>query len=218
MQITEPDHSRNTTSFPRTASSHDSAVVVDALHRRYGGPSGFEAVRGVSFTVERGEIFALLGTNGAGKTSTLEVVEGLSRPTRGRVSILGLDPVTDRRAVRPRIGIMLQQGGFPADLTVTETAKMWAGTLSHPRPVGEVLEMVGLDQRSGVGVKSLSGGERRRLDLALAPLAATVHQRSRSPRRPVTWDGAQLPVLNGRQTGASNRHEAVQIARRHGWI
>jgi len=146
----------------------ESAVVVDGLHRRFGGPTGFEAVRGVSFTVERGEVFALLGTNGAGKTSTLEVVEGLSKPTKGRVSILGLDPVADRWAVRPRIGIMLQQGGFPSDLTVTETAKMWAGTLSRPRPVDEALEMVDLAQRATVVVKSLSGGERRRLDLALA--------------------------------------------------
>ncbi|MEJ7772571.1 MAG: ATP-binding cassette domain-containing protein [Geodermatophilaceae bacterium] len=157
MQITDPDISRTTR--PTTAmQERDSPVVVDGLHRRYGGPSGYEAVRGVSFTVDSGEIFALLGTNGAGKTSTLEVVEGLSRPTRGKVSILGLDPIADRRKVRPRIGIMLQQGGFPSDLTVTETARMWAGTLSRPRAVCEALEMVDLAQRATGGVKSLSGG------------------------------------------------------------
>ncbi|TDE12264.1 ABC transporter ATP-binding protein [Jiangella asiatica] len=143
-------------------------IEVTDLRRQYAG--GFEAVRGATFSVVRGELFALLGTNGAGKTSTLEVVEGLARPSGGRVRVLGRDPHTDRAAVRPRIGVMLQQGGFPADLTVAETAAMWAGTLTSPRPVGEVLELVGLNHRVGVTIKQLSGGERRRLDLALAVL------------------------------------------------
>ncbi|PZF79674.1 ABC transporter ATP-binding protein [Jiangella anatolica] len=143
-------------------------IEVSGVRRSYGD---YEAVRGVTFSVARGELFALLGTNGAGKTSTLEVVEGLARPGGGRVQVLGRDPWADRAAVRPRIGVMLQAGGFPGDLTVTETAVMWAGTLTAPRPVGEALELVDLAHRAGIAVKQLSGGERRRLDLALAVLA-----------------------------------------------
>ncbi|WP_211658997.1 ABC transporter ATP-binding protein [Phytoactinopolyspora halophila] len=143
-------------------------IDVEDLSRRYAG--GFEAVREVSFSVRRGELFALLGTNGAGKTSTLEVLEGLAEPSGGRVRVLGFDPGRARASVRPRIGIMLQEGGFPGDLTVDETARMWAGTLTSSRPVGEALEMVELAHRSKVAVAQLSGGERRRLDLALAVL------------------------------------------------
>jgi ABC-2 type transport system ATP-binding protein len=147
-------------------------ITVQDLRRRYGpaGPRGFEAVRGVSFSVRRGELFALLGTNGAGKTSTLEVIEGLALPTAGTVRVLGHDPYRARRLVRPRVGIMLQDAGFPADLTVVETGRLWAGTLTSPRPVEEALELVDLQQRGRVGVKQLSGGEKRRLDLALALL------------------------------------------------
>ncbi|ELS54424.1 putative ABC transporter ATP-binding subunit [Streptomyces viridochromogenes Tue57] len=134
----------------------------------YGG--GFEAVRGITFSVARGEIFALLGTNGAGKTSTVELLEGLARPAGGRVRVLGHDPYAERAAVRPRTGVMLQEGGFPSELTVAETARMWAGCVSGARPEDEVLELVGLAGKSGVRVKQLSGGERRRLDLALALL------------------------------------------------
>ncbi|MFI1014689.1 ABC transporter ATP-binding protein [Streptomyces sp. NPDC020965] len=143
-------------------------ITVDDLRRRYTG--GFEAVSGVTFAVPRGEIFALLGTNGAGKTSTVELLEGLATPSGGTVRVLGHDPYRERAAVRPRIGVMLQEGGFPSDLTVAETARMWAGCTSRARPVGEALELVGLGERSGVRVKQLSGGERRRLDLALALL------------------------------------------------
>ncbi|USX54142.1 ABC transporter ATP-binding protein [Lentzea sp. HUAS12] len=144
------------------------AIEVRGLTRRYSG--GFEAVRGVSFEVERGEMFALLGTNGAGKTSTVEVVEGLSRPAEGTVRVLGHDPFAERSSVRPRMGVMLQEGGFPPDLTVSEAARMWAGTLTSPRPVEEALTLVDLAHRASVRVKQLSGGERRRLDLALALL------------------------------------------------
>jgi ABC-2 type transport system ATP-binding protein len=146
------------------------AIEVRGLRRRFGGPGGFEAVRDVSFSVERGELFALLGTNGAGKTSTLEVIEGLTRPSGGSVRVLGHDPFDARAAVRPRMGVMLQEGGFPPDLTVAETARMWAGTLTGPRPVAEALALVDLGHRAKVRVKQLSGGERRRLDLALAIL------------------------------------------------
>ncbi|MDH6550263.1 ABC-2 type transport system ATP-binding protein [Streptomyces sp. SAI-117] len=147
---------------------HEHVIEVTGLRRVYGG--GFEAVRGISFSVARGEIFALLGTNGAGKTSTVELLEGLARPTEGRIRVLGHDPYSERAAVRPRTGVMLQEGGFPSELTVAETARMWAGCVSGARPPLEVLELVGLARRTGVRVKQLSGGERRRLDLALALL------------------------------------------------
>ena len=147
-------------------------IKVEELRRRYGpaGRHGFDAVRGVSFSVRGGELFALLGTNGAGKTSTLEVLEGLTLPTSGVVRVLGRDPYRGRRLVRPRIGIMLQEGGFPGDLTVAETGRMWAGTLTSSRPVEEALDLVDLRHRADVRVKQLSGGERRRLDLAVAVL------------------------------------------------
>ncbi|MGW7523637.1 ABC transporter ATP-binding protein [Streptomyces sp. NPDC054783] len=149
---------------------HEHVIEVADLKRVYGG--GFEAVRGISFSVARGEIYALLGTNGAGKTSTVELLEGLTAPAAGRVRVLGHDPYRERTAVRPRTGVMLQEGGFPAELTVAETARMWAGCTSGARPEAEAeaLELVGLSRRADVRVKQLSGGERRRLDLALALL------------------------------------------------
>ncbi|MFD9032107.1 ABC transporter ATP-binding protein [Streptomyces sp. NPDC059567] len=143
-------------------------IEADDLRRTYSG--GFEAVNGISFAVPQGEIFALLGTNGAGKTSTVELLEGLAAPSGGTVHVLGHDPYRERAAVRPRIGIMLQEGGFPSDLTVTETVRMWAGCTTGARPTGEALEQVGLGPRAHVRIKQLSGGERRRLDLALALL------------------------------------------------
>lgn len=145
-----------------------SVIEVSDLRRRYGGKQGFEAVRGVSFDVRAGELFALLGTNGAGKTSALEVAEGIAKPTAGEVRVLGRDPFTERTRVRRHMGIMLQHGGLPDDLSVRKTAEMWAGTLDAPRPLAESLEMVELTERADVRVASLSGGERRRLDLALA--------------------------------------------------
>ncbi|MEU0656204.1 ABC transporter ATP-binding protein [Streptomyces albogriseolus] len=143
-------------------------IEVTGLRRVYGG--GFEAVRGIDFTVRRGEIFALLGTNGAGKTSTVELLEGLAPPAGGRVRVLGHDPYSERAAVRHRTGVMLQEGGFPSELTVAETARMWAGCVSGARPTEDVLTLVGLETKAGVRVKQLSGGQRRRLDLALALL------------------------------------------------
>ncbi len=146
-----------------------SVIQVSGLHRRYGtGKSSFAAVRGVDLTVRRGELFALLGTNGAGKTSLLEVVEGIAPPSEGTARVLGSDPYRERHLVRPRTGIMLQEAGFPSDLTTVETARMWHGTLGAPMPAEAALDLVGLGHRARVQVKSLSGGERRRLDLALA--------------------------------------------------
>ncbi|MFC5801399.1 ATP-binding cassette domain-containing protein, partial [Streptomyces formicae] len=103
-------------------SDDDPEQVIEArgLRRSYTG--GFEAVSGITFSVARGEVFALLGTNGAGKTSTVELLEGLAAPSGGTVRVLGHDPYRERAAVRPRIGVMLQEGGFPSELTVAETA------------------------------------------------------------------------------------------------
>ncbi|MFD8009927.1 ABC transporter ATP-binding protein [Streptomyces sp. NPDC058955] len=144
------------------------AIEANDLRRTYAG--GFEAVRGLSLSVPRGEIFALLGTNGAGKTSTVELLEGLAAPTGGTARVLGHDPYRERAVVRPRIGVMLQEGGFPSDLTVAETVRMWAGCTSGARPAAEALGAVGLTGREKVRIKQLSGGERRRLDLACALL------------------------------------------------
>ncbi|WP_405992314.1 ABC transporter ATP-binding protein [Streptomyces sp. NBC_00986] len=149
---------------------HEHVIEVTDLRRVYGG--GFEAVRGITFSVRRGEVFALLGTNGAGKTSTVELLEGLAPASGGRVRVLGHDPYSERAAVRPRTGVMLQEGGFPSELTVAETARMWAGCTSGARPEAEALALVGLARRADVRVKQLSGGERRRLDLALALLGS----------------------------------------------
>ncbi|MDX3315064.1 ABC transporter ATP-binding protein [Streptomyces sp. ME08-AFT2] len=148
--------------------TNEHVIEVTDLRRVYGGE--FAAVRGISFHVRPGEVFALLGTNGAGKTSTVEVLEGLARPDGGRIRVLGHDPYTERTAVRPRTGVMLQEGGFPSELTVAETARMWAGCVSGARPAEEALALVGLAERADIRVKQLSGGERRRLDLALAVL------------------------------------------------
>ncbi|MFF3497024.1 ABC transporter ATP-binding protein [Streptomyces sp. NPDC002795] len=152
--------------------TNERVIDVTDLRRVYGDgtKSAYEAVSGVSFSVNRGELFALLGTNGAGKTSTVELIEGLAAPAGGRVRVLGHDPYSERERVRPRIGVMLQDGGFPSELTAAETVRMWAGCTSGARPAAEALEMVGLGRRGDVRVKQLSGGEKRRLDLALATL------------------------------------------------
>ena len=142
-------------------------IVADNVTRTYGK---FAAVDGVSFHVAQGELVALLGSNGAGKTSLLEVLQGSTRSNGGRVQVFGLDPIADRAAVRQRSGIMLQEAGFAKDLTVRETLVMWAGTLTAPRPVEESLAMCSLENRANIRVGSLSGGERRRLDLAMATL------------------------------------------------
>ena len=147
----------------------DPIVRAEALSRRYGrGRDSHLAVDALDLEIRRGEVFGLLGTNGAGKTSTLEVLEGLARPTGGSVSVFGHDPYRERRRVRPRQGLMLQNGGFPADLTAAEALRMWTSTLTTPRPVAEVLEEVDLSSRAGTRISSLSGGEVRRLDLACA--------------------------------------------------
>lgn len=143
------------------------AVRVRGLKRTYGqGAQAFEAVRGVDLDVPAGSITALLGTNGAGKTSTLEVLEGLAPATAGEVRVLGLDPIAGRAAIRRRVGVLLQRSGFSGDLTVRETLELWRGTLTRARPVDEMLALLGLQERADVRMTGLSGGETRRVDLA----------------------------------------------------
>jgi ABC-2 type transport system ATP-binding protein len=145
----------------------DTIIETTDLRRRYGD---HEAVRGISLQVGRGELHALLGTNGAGKTTTVETLEGLQRPDGGTVRVFGRDPVHDRVAVRPRTGVMLQDGGLSGLLTVAETVRTWRSFTPGARPVPEALGLVGLADRAGVPVAQLSGGEHRRLELALAVL------------------------------------------------
>ncbi|AWB82704.1 ABC transporter ATP-binding protein [Corynebacterium yudongzhengii] len=144
-------------------------ITVHELTHTYGrGDSAYTAVKNSSFTVARGEVFGLLGTNGAGKTTTLEIMEGLRAPTGGEVSILGLDPLTERARLRPYMGIMLQSGGLPAELSARHTLAMWAGICAAPRDIDEVLADVELTHRADLKVGAMSGGEQRRLDLACA--------------------------------------------------
>ncbi|MEU8656423.1 ABC transporter ATP-binding protein [Actinoplanes philippinensis] len=141
------------------------AIEVDGLRQRYGD---FEAVRGIGFSVGAGQLFALLGTNGAGKTTTMEVLEGFRPAASGSVRLLDADPYRDRRALRPRVGIMLQENGLIGDLTVAETVGLWRDLHADPLPADEALKKVDLTDRSGIAVRQLSGGQKRRLDLALA--------------------------------------------------
>ncbi|MFB8275203.1 ABC transporter ATP-binding protein [Nocardia colli] len=149
----------------------DEIITARGLRRTYGtGKTAFEAVKGVDLQVFEGEVFALLGTNGAGKTSTLDMLEGLAAPSAGVVEVFGLDPRRDRDQVRAQVGIMLQAGGLPAELTVRETLEMWRGTCSDPTTSDVVLAQVDLADRADVRVGSLSGGEQRRVDMACALL------------------------------------------------
>ncbi|WAC57132.1 ABC transporter ATP-binding protein [Gordonia sp. SL306] len=155
----------------RHPTPRSTVIAARGLRRTYGrGATAFEAVRGVDIDVREGEVFALLGTNGAGKTSTFDLLEGLTAPTAGHVEVFGLDPLRNRTLVRPQVGIMLQSGGLPAELTVAETLQMWRGTCSRPMTVLDALAKVDLTDRADVRVGSLSGGEKRRVDLACALL------------------------------------------------
>ncbi|MGI8578341.1 MAG: ABC transporter ATP-binding protein [Nocardioidaceae bacterium] len=143
-----------------------SAVVVDGLVKSYGG---IEAVRGVDFTVDEGAIFALLGPNGAGKTTTLEILEGFRGRDAGRIEVLGLDPGqrSSARALREQIGLVLQDIAVEPYLTLRETIARNAGYYPAPRDVDEVIGLVELSGKERQKVKDLSGGQKRRLDLAL---------------------------------------------------
>ena len=140
------------------------AISVSGLRKSYGD---FEAVRGVDFEVQAGEVFALLGPNGAGKTTTVEVLEGYRDRNAGDVSVLGHDPARHERALLERVGIVLQTTAAAADLTVAEVVEMYRGYYPHPRPLGETLEVVGLAEQRDWRVRKLSGGQQRRLDVAI---------------------------------------------------
>jgi ABC-2 type transport system ATP-binding protein len=141
------------------------AVDVRDLRKTYGE---HQAVRGVSFEVRHGEVFCLLGPNGAGKTSIVEILEGYRTRSGGEVSVLGMDPARGERALRDRVGIVLQECGVQGDLTVTELLEMYVRYHVRRRPLDEIVELVGLAEQRDQRAKSLSGGQRRRLDLALA--------------------------------------------------
>jgi ABC-2 type transport system ATP-binding protein len=142
-----------------------SAIEVRGLRKSYGD---VEAVRGVDLRVERGEVFALLGPNGAGKTTTVEILEGYRTPTAGAVRVLGHDPGRRERALRERVGIVLQSTGVDPYLTVRETVELFAGYYPRPRDVDEVIGLVGLGEKRNARVLRLSGGQQRRLDVAVA--------------------------------------------------
>jgi ABC-2 type transport system ATP-binding protein len=141
------------------------AIVVRDLRKSYGA---YEALRGISFHIREGEVFGLLGPNGAGKTTTVEILEGYRRRDGGEVSVLGHDPASAKPSLRERIGVVLQQSQLFPNLTVRETHRMFAGYYEHPRDIDEVITLVGLAEKRDARVKTLSGGQKRRLDLGVA--------------------------------------------------
>src|SRR5215211_1512473 len=143
----------------------DRAIEVIGLRKTYGD---LEAVAGIDLTVDVGEVFALLGPNGAGKTTTVEILEGYRERSAGEVSVLGFDPADRARDLRRRIGIVLQSTGVDPYLTVRETVALYASYYPSPRDVDEVIDLVGLAEKRDTRVIKLSGGQQRRLDVAIA--------------------------------------------------
>ncbi len=141
------------------------AITVRGLRKAYGA---LEAVRGIDFEVQRGEVFGLLGPNGAGKTMTVEILEGYRKRDAGEVEVLGTDPAGAGGEWREQIGVVLQSSAMYETLTPTEMLRLFAGYYREPRPVDEVIELVGLHEKRDERVRRLSGGQRRRLDLGLA--------------------------------------------------
>ena len=142
-----------------------SAIAVRDLRKSYGA---YEALRGISFEIREGEVFGLLGPNGAGKTTTIEILEGYRTRDGGDVDVLGFDPERAGSAFRERIGVVLQQSQLWPNLTVAETHRMFAGYYEYPRNADEVIALVGLADKRDARVKTLSGGQKRRLDLGIA--------------------------------------------------
>ena len=142
-----------------------SAISVRGLRKSYGE---HEAVRGIDFEIAVGEVFGLLGPNGAGKTTTIEILEGYRSRTAGEVEVLGADPQRAGRAWRERIGVVLQSSSLYPTLTVRESLRTFGGYYTRSRPVDEVVEIVGLEEKADARVRTLSGGQKRRLDLGLA--------------------------------------------------
>jgi len=147
------------------ASAAPLAVRVRGLRKAYGP---LEAVRGIDLSIPAGQIFAMLGPNGAGKTTTVEILEGYRSRDAGDVEVLGCDPATQRTSLKPRIGIVFQSTGVEPYLTVRETVTMYAGLYPSRRPTEEVIELVGLEEKRDARVVSLSGGQQRRLEMAIA--------------------------------------------------
>lgn len=143
----------------------EEAIVVDNFTKSYGS---HRVVDRLTFTVYRGEIFALLGPNGAGKTTTIETLEGYRTADQGKVRVLGLDPIREAQSLKPQIGVMLQQDGLYPGLTAREVLQLFAGYYRHPQNVDSLLERVGLQTAGKTRCRRLSGGQKRRLALALA--------------------------------------------------
>ena len=141
------------------------AIKVDALMMSY---ADREVLKGVDFEVKSGEVFCLLGPNGAGKTTTIEILEGFRHRTGGSVTVLGMDPQAQSARLRERIGIVLQECGFPRQARVAELIDSWRSYYPKPRDLGDLLKVVELTEDRNIQVRRLSGGQRRRLDLALA--------------------------------------------------
>ena len=161
----DPGFAPGSMSVLRSRWSVQPAIRVRGLVKSYGG---VEAVRGIDFDVLPGEVFGLLGPNGAGKTTTVEILEGYRPRDGGEVSVLGVDPWRGTSEHRERIGVVLQHSELPATLSVREVHRMFAGYYRAPRAVDEVIELVGLEDKADARVKTLSGGQKRRLDLGVA--------------------------------------------------